>query len=178
MENSHDYKDRIYNVLPYDPNWSLKFEDEARILHQILGDEIIIEHVGSTSVPDMEAKPCIDILVIIRSLEVVKQHIEDMEKAGYDYAGAFVMKDTLLFRRMTKNSMEANIHFFPEGHPEILKMLMVRNYLRNNLEEVGKYSQYKKSLYEKYPQDYASYRKEKDTYMESLKARARASFVF
>ena len=162
---SFGYKDRKYDVVAYDPNWQKRFLDESNIIRKIFGNEIKIEHVGSTSVVGMEGKPCIDILVIPKSLEVAKEQISDMENVGYFCRGAFIRENTLLFTRVKDNNIETNIHFLPEGDPHIKEMLALRDYLRNHSEEVSKYSELKKKLYEKYPNDYAGYRKEKDEYM-------------
>lgn len=172
-QKSFDYKDRKYNVMPYDPAWQTRFTAEAETIRKIFGDDIRIEHIGSTSVPDMEGKPCIDVLVIPKDLEIVKAHIADMENAGYIYRGAFVRDDALLFARMEDSSLKANIHFFPEGHSHIPQMLMIRDYLRSHPDEVTGYSNLKKQLYEQHPNDYAKYRKEKDAYMAELIERAK-----
>ncbi len=172
-QKSFDYKDRKYDVVAYDASWQKRFTDEAGIIRNIFGKDIRIEHVGSTSVPGMEGKPCIDVLVILENLEVVKKHIADMENVGYTYRGAFVRDDALLFAKIEDNVLKANIHFFPEGHPHIQDMLMLRDYLRNNPKEVSEYSTLKRDLYTQYPNDYAEYRKAKDEYMEKLKERAR-----
>jgi GrpB-like predicted nucleotidyltransferase (UPF0157 family) len=174
MENqkSFNYKDRKYKVMPYDSEWQKRFSKEALTIRNIFGEDIRIEHIGSTAVEGMEAKPCIDVLVILKDLEIVKEHISDMENVGYIYRGAFVRDDALLFARIEDNALLANIHFFPEGHLHIKEMIIVRDYLRSHPDEVLKYSDLKKRLYEEYPDDYAGYRKEKDEYMEKLMERA------
>ena len=172
MQNqSFEYKDRKYNVCSYDINWQKRFSNEEKIIRNIFGNNVLIEHVGSTSVIGMEGKPCIDILVVPKNLEIVKTHISDMENAGYAYRGFFVSNDALLFTRVKDSNTETNIHFFPEGHPHIIEMLTLRDYLRSSKEEALNYSNLKKRLYEKYPNDYGEYRKEKDEYMEGLKER-------
>jgi GrpB-like predicted nucleotidyltransferase (UPF0157 family) len=171
-QNSFNYKDRKYSVIPYDVKWQERFANESKILRSIFGDTIQIEHIGSTAVPGMEGKPCVDILVIPEDLEIVKIHTTDMEQAGYTNRGALVNNDALLFAKIENNTLEANIHFFPKGHPHIADMLMVRDYLRNNPKEVTAYSELKKRLYEQYPNDYNQYRKAKDQYMEELIRRA------
>lgn len=176
-QKSFDYKDRKYSVMPYDPAWQTRFFTEAEAIRKIFGADINIEHIGSTSVPGMEGKPCIDILVIPKDLEIVKARVADMENAGYIYRGAFVRDDALLFARIEDNSLKASIHFFPEGHSNIPQMLMIRDYLRSHPDEVAGYSNLKKRLYEQYPNDYAEYRKEKDAYMAKLIDRAKIASV-
>ena len=170
---SFDYKDRKYDVVAYDSNWLKRFLDESKIIRKIFGNEIQIEHVGSTSVVGMEGKSCIDILVIPKNLELVKERISDMESVGYLYRGTFIGDNALLFTRIKDGAIETNIHFLPVGHMHINNMLTLRDYLRSHPKEVREYSELKKKLYEKYPNDYAMYRKEKDEYMEKLKERVK-----
>ena len=167
-ENKHPYKDRKYNVVPYDIEWQLQFQEYAEKIHAIFG-EIQIEHIGSTSVPGMVGKSCIDVLVLVNDLKTIEEHIKDMEQAGFEYAGEFVMPDSRLFRVMRNNILLANIHFFPAQHAHVKEMLELRDYLRSHPKEAQEYSALKEDLYKKYANDYASYRKYKDEYMNKLK---------
>jgi GrpB-like predicted nucleotidyltransferase (UPF0157 family) len=169
--NKHPYKDRKYDVVSYDSNWPKQFESYAAKIKKIFKD-VQIEHIGSTSVPGMDGKVCIDLLVIVKDLKTVEARIGDMEQAGFEYAGRFVREDALLFRIAKDNALLANVHFFPIGHPHNKEMIDLRDYLRSHPEEVVAYSNLKKELYSKYPNDYASYRKHKDEYMGGLTKRA------
>ena len=82
------------------------------------------------------------------------------------------MPDSRLFRVMRDRTLIANIHFFPPPHAHVAEMLALRDYLRSHPEEVKAYSKLKIDLYKNYPDDYASYRKHKDKYMDGLKNRA------
>lgn len=169
--NKHPYENRKYDVVPYDTNWPNQFEIYASKIRKTFGDDVQIEHIGSTSVPGMSGKSCIDVLVIVKDLKTVEGHINSMKQAGFEYAGQFVMNGSRLFRVMKDNVSLANIHFFPIGHPHNEEMLNLRNYLRVHPEETTAYSNIKNELYSKYPNDYATYRKLKDVYMENLKKR-------
>ena len=170
-DNKHLYKDRMYRITFYDPHWHDQFEQYASMLQRIFIDARI-EHIGSTSVPGMCGKFSIDVLVIVNDLKTAEEHRDEMVHAGFDYAGQFVMDDSRLFRMMRDNILLANIHFFPVGHPHIEEMLGLKNYLRSNPDEVTAYSRLKNELYAKYPNDYASYRRYKDVYMNELIKRA------
>lgn len=171
MTNKKDsYSSRKYEVVSYDSSWVQRFEELKTKIQEVFGN-VQIEHIGSTAVPGMSGKSCIDILVVVNDLQIVEDHINDMEKLGFLYAGEFVMKDSRLFRIMEENTLLANIHFFPVGYPHNAEMLNMRDYLRSHPEEVDAYSKLKEELHVKYPNDYASYRKEKDEYMNNLKER-------
>ena len=176
MSEKYSYKNRKYSLVPYDPLWVKEFEEYASQIRKIFPDAQI-EHIGSTSVQGMIGKPCIDVLVIVDSLDIVQNQREHMEQVGFEYAGEFVMENSRLFRIMRENVLLANIHFFLKGHSHNAEMLNLRDYLRTHPDEVQAYSNFKKELYSKYGDDYASYRKYKDKYMEDLKKRA-ARFTF
>lgn len=165
--DKHNYKDRKYDIVPYDTNWSTLFEEYKEKINKIFED-VQIEHVGSTSIVGMDAKPCIDILVIVKDLKYVESKISDMEKIGFEYRGQMISDNSLLFRVMKDSESLVIAHFFLEGHPHIKEMIDFRNYLRSHEEEVKDYSDLKKDLYSKYPNDYASYRKYKDEYVKEL----------
>jgi GrpB-like predicted nucleotidyltransferase (UPF0157 family) len=167
------YKDRKHYVESYSPSWPKKFDVEAKVLDRIFGnDAVAIEHIGSTSVPGMDGKPTIDILILVDSLALTGKHIKKMENEGYEHLPGYVTPDSILFRRMKDSVLLSNVHVFQKDHPHVQEMLTLRNYLRSHNDEVRNYSKIKKELFEKYPNDYAMYRKLKDAYMEGLKKRA------
>lgn len=168
QNNQHLYRDRKYDVVPYDVNWPSQFEMYASKIKEVFGSNIQVEHIGSTSVPGMSGKPCIDILVVINDLKTVEDRVGEMQEKGFEYAGQFVMKDSRLFRVTKDSALLANIHFFPIGHPHNEEMISLRDYLRAHPEEVTAYSNIKDELYSRYPNDYATYRKHKDEYMDDL----------
>jgi len=171
-KNKHSYKDRRYSIVPYDPMWPAQFESYADKIKKIFGNSVLIEHIGSTAVPGMSGKPCIDVLVIMDDLTNIEGRVKEMEQAGFVDAGQFVMENSRLFRVVKDNALLANIHFFPKGHPHNKEMIKVRDYLRTHSEEAEAYSAMKNDLYVRYADDYATYRKYKDEYMDALVKRA------
>lgn len=170
MENKRKeaYKDRQYDIVPYNPEWADKYKEYEANIKGIFGDDIEVEHIGSTSVPGMSGKPTIDVLVIVPDMSLVDERKSAMEAAGFHDDGEFVMPGSKLFRRMQGNTLFANIHFYPAEHDRHEEMLAIRDYLREHPEEVAEYSKLKKDLYKNYAHDYGSYRKHKDTYMNDL----------
>ena len=168
-----EYKDRKYHVQPYSHAWPKQFDADAKVLKEIFSkDAIAIEHIGSTSVPGMDGKPTIDILILVDDLAVVDKHVSSMKEAGYEHLVGYVSPDSVLFRQMANSVLLSNVHVFQKDHPHVREMLTLRDYLRSHSEEVKGYSDLKKELFKKYPDDYATYRKLKDEYMKSLKERA------
>jgi GrpB-like predicted nucleotidyltransferase (UPF0157 family) len=175
MKTNPNYINRKYQVLPYDPSWRERFEKEAQTIKEIFTDNIVrIEHIGSTSVPGMSGKPLVDVLVLVKDVASIDQHNETMQKAGLTPKGDLLGKGGGLFIRENGNENLTNVHVYEDGHEHVPEMLNLRNYLREHPEEVEAYSDIKKELIAKYQEDYGSYRREKDVYMEELKKRANA----
>jgi GrpB-like predicted nucleotidyltransferase (UPF0157 family) len=82
--------------------WKTFFEREAGAIRRALGDLILgVEHIGSTSIPEIEAKPIIDIIVGIKSLSLIENCILPLEKIGYEYRGEHGVKNRPFFRKGT-----------------------------------------------------------------------------
>ncbi len=83
---------RPYHIEAYNPDWPKQFEAQKAKLQSIVGDEVIrIEHMGSTAVPGLAAKPQIDVLVEVKNLETVPSFYDAMKSAGYQPKGDYTM---------------------------------------------------------------------------------------
>lgn len=132
-------------LVEYDLNWPKAFTQEADRIRSILGDKVIqLEHVGSTSVPGLCAKPIIDILLVVKKSSDEPSYVPDLEKAGY----ILRIRELGWFEhRMFKGpDTDINLHVFSEGEPEADRMLLFRNWLRSNEADRYKYAQVKRSL--------------------------------
>ena len=115
--NKHAYKDRRYEIVPYDPNWPNKFALESEKILSIFGGDVFrIEHIGSTAIPGMNGKPVIDILVLVNDVSAAHKHRDKMEEAGYEDAGEFVMHGAVLSRKMNGETLLSNVHIFQKAH--------------------------------------------------------------
>ena len=170
-----NYKNRKYEILPYDPNWPKQFTEHAKILKNIFADKAIsIEHIGSTAVPNLAGKPTIDVLVLVDNISVADELEKQMEISGYLALGHYVTEGARLFVKESDNIRYYNIHIFQKDHTHVSEMLHLRDYLRAHLEVVSEYSKLKKNLAARYPNNYAEYRKHKDEWMNALKRRITA----
>lgn len=130
----------------HDENWVRMFEEEARLLREILGDQIInFEHFGSTSVPGLKAKPVIDMMCIVKDIEKIDEFNEQMSSLGYDVAGEWGIPGRRLFRKGGENRTH-HIHVYESDNSEIERHLIFRNYLRAHPEEVERYAKLKEEL--------------------------------
>lgn len=170
LHMNNKYQGRKYSVQAYDLNWPKQYQTEVSAIAKLLDDNVLsYEHIGSTSVPELAGKPTIDVLAIVRDIELVVEYEVTLKTVGYSYLGAYVKEDSRLFVKEEHDERLVNLHFFPENHSHVPSMLKLRNYLRNHLDVVREYSDLKFSLLEQYPDDYGMYRKYKDEWMNNLK---------
>lgn len=167
-------KDRPYSVIPYDSQWAKKYEEEKEIISSIFKDKALrIEHIGSTSVEGMWAKPQIDILVIVDDLCMVDGLIDQMESKGYVYQADFNKHDERYFTRDASSGERlVSIHIMQQDNPEALPLIYLREYLREHPQERELYSQVKREAYES-GVDRAEYPNRKREMLNTILARAK-----
>ena len=132
-------------VLPYDEAWKSDFEAIKKELVCAIGDFIIgIEHVGSTSVEGMSAKPCIDMDVIIKDYTAFDEIVRRLGAIGYIHEGDLGIKDREAFKYTDKpHLMTHHLYVCPRESEELRRHIVFRDFLRQNPEAVKKYSQVK-----------------------------------
>jgi GrpB-like predicted nucleotidyltransferase (UPF0157 family) len=144
-------------LVAYDPTWPDRFEHEAETIRRALGEKALrIEHVGSTSVPGLPAKPIIDGLLVVAASANETEYAASLEGAGYKL---HVREPGWYEHRMFKGpENDVNLHVFSVGCPEIARMLAFRDWLRTNEADRELYARSKRTLAEqewKYTQNYA-----------------------
>lgn len=130
-------------VVPYDPNWPRVFERESYAIKEALENNCVeVHHIGSTSVPELCAKPKIDVLVIVKDFH----HTEDaLQQVGYKARGELNIPFRFYFTKR-ETSPEINLHMYEEGNPEIKLHLLFRDFLRAHPKEREAYAQLKLNL--------------------------------
>ncbi len=167
---------RPYRLVEYNSAWKEEFKKVDGLLKKIFGEEIIdIQHVGSTAIPGIIAKPQIDIFVVVKNLAKVRSYYKVMQDAGFAPRGDYIGKGEEYFTKDSEDgSRSISIHVYPQNHPKIEDMLTFRDYLLENRGDCELYSSIKRKLYEKFADDYPAYCKAKEEAMEPIKKRARA----
>ena len=145
-------------VVPYDPNWNNEFERIKIELAVALKDTAIaIEHVGSTSVPMLYAKPIIDIDIVIDE-EVFDIVIKQLREIGYTHEGNLGIEGREAFAYKDKpHLMEHHLYVCYKDASELKRHLALRDFLRDNEEYCEKYSKIKVEIANKYPHDIEKY---------------------
>ena len=157
-------------VLPYDKAWKSAFEAIKHELECVIGDLILgIEHVGSTSVEGMSAKPCIDIDVVIRDYSVFDAVVSQLESIGYIHEGDLGIKDREAFRYSDKPHLQTHhLYVCPQDSGELRRHMIFRDYLRSNPEAVRQYSLVKETAAKLFPDDIDQYMEYKSPCIEEL----------
>ena len=135
-------------IAPYDPAWPLLFDDEAACIREVFGPRALrIDHVGSTAVPGLAAKPVIDIQVSVQSLDKRQLHKELLQQLGYTH---FPLGDFDLvypfFKRPLSWPSTHHVHLCEIGSVQERDHLAFRDYLRANADAAARYAELKRGL--------------------------------
>ena len=154
-------------VVPYHPEWPKLFELESALLKYALGKNCsTVHHIGSTSVPGLCAKPILDILPVVRSIQAVDKAAKVLEALGYEAKGEY----GIAFRRFFKKRMH-NVHIYQEGDPEISRYLKFRDWMRSHADDAARYAKLKIELAAKFPEDILQYCNGKDSFVAHIDAK-------
>ena len=157
----------------YDPAWPAKFETEKAFLINLLGQwqRGGIEHVGSTAVPGLLAKPIIDIMFGVRSLENSKPAIDVLVANGYQY---FPYKPDVMhwFCKPSDAFRTHHLHLIPYESPLWQERLQFRDFLRSNPTIAGEYAELKQILAARYKYDRETYTQAKWSFIQRVLAAA------
>jgi GrpB-like predicted nucleotidyltransferase (UPF0157 family) len=169
---------RLHNapiqLLDYSSEWPALFRREAERVRATLGERVLrLEHVGSTSVPGLAAKPIIDMLLSVANSADETTYVPTMEAGGYVL---HIREPDWYQHRLFKGpEADINLHVFSVGCPEIDRMLLFRDWLRSHDPDRDLYERSKRDLAKrtwKYVQNYAD---AKTSIVEEIIARASTS---
>jgi GrpB-like predicted nucleotidyltransferase (UPF0157 family) len=160
-------------VVDYDPEWPRLYRREAERIRAVLGERVVrLEHIGSTSVPGLAAKPIVDVLLVVPDSADEPAYVPDLEAAGY----VLVIREPGWFqhRAFKGPDTDVNLHVYSPGCQEIERYLLFRDRLRASPGDRARYQRAKRELAERdwtYVQQYADAKSE---VVEEIIARARS----
>lgn len=143
----------LVEIVSYDPNWVSQFSMAKAALEGLLGDRVVaVDHIGSTAVPGLAAKPVIDIDITLSSSTDIPSATTDLVNQGYENRGnryddgvwAFLLKTT---------SPQFRVYLCPPANRTHLDRLLFRDYLRQHQETAFRYAALKTQLAEQFPYD-------------------------
>lgn len=159
-------------VLPYDEQWKQDFLMIKDELTSALGQLAMrIEHVGSTSVEGLSAKPIIDIDVVIKDYTVLEEVVSALGAIGYQHEGNLGITGREAFRYDGKEHLRKHhLYVCPEDSPELKRHIAFRDYLRSHSDAVREYSRIKEEGAKRYPYDIERYIEHKSPFIEKIYA--------
>lgn len=160
-------------VVESNPEWAGMYQREARKIREILGSNCWeIHHIGSTAVEGLKAKPILDIMPVVESLERVDRCASAFEIIGYEYLGEFGIPGRRYLRK-GGDERTHQIHIFQkEDRANIQRHLAVRDFLRTHEAAVQAYGALKERLALQYPYDIDGYCDGKEAFVKELEKQA------
>jgi GrpB-like predicted nucleotidyltransferase (UPF0157 family) len=166
---------RKVELVPHDPAWAAQAAAESARLAQAIGPTLIrIEHVGSTSIPGIRAKPTIDLQPIVKSLAELDARQPQVEALGYVWRGEWGIPGRRYCIREEHSCRLFHVHCHEDGHPEIARTLVFRDYFRTHPDEAKAYEALKLTCATAHPDDTLAYSKAKGDWIRACIARAEA----
>jgi GrpB-like predicted nucleotidyltransferase (UPF0157 family) len=168
---------RHIEVVPYDDSWPEQAERWKAVLAELLGDELIrTEHIGSTSVPGLAAKPVIDLMPLVRDISCLDCLRPTFELAGFTWYGEYGLPG----RRYVNNDDPetnlrlCNVHMYAIDDPDVDRHLAFPAYLRNWPDLRDQYAALKQECALKFPSNIAGYMDCKNDWIQQVQIDAEA----
>ncbi len=159
-------------VVPYDPRWPERFRALGTALRGALGEIALrIDHIGSTAVPGLAAKPIIDVQISVTTLESLHRYRVPLEKAGFVFRAANPDLSKRYFREMP-GDRRTHIHVRRGGSWSEQGALLFRDYLRAHEDDARAYGAVKYRLAEEYRDDRGSYAEGKASFIWEIMVQA------
>ena len=164
------------DIVDYDPAWPDRFKEERKALRRVLRPWLAgpIEHIGSTAVPGLAAKPVIDIMAGVETLEGSLDAIDAVVILGYCY---FPYQATVRhwFCKPSDAFRTHHLHLVPLNSPQWARPIAFRNYLRAHRDVASEYEELKRRLARQFRFDREAYTESKGTFIEAITKKAATS---
>ena len=169
-------RSRSFSIAPYDPAWPGLFEEESARIEAALGDQVTrIEHVGSTAVPGLGAKPVVDIQVSVRSMVPRTAYADALVQLGYRWALDPWTDEHEFFSRDENGERAFHVHVCGQGTEWEQRHVSFRDWLRDHPHDATSYERLKRDLADRHPRDPYTYTDEKSAFIRAIEARASVS---
>lgn len=162
---------RVLNLSPYRDEWPVLFESEKKAIESAIGDHVRdIQHVGSTAVAGLHAKPILDIAIAVEDFDTARACIEPLIELGYTFKGENGIPRRHYF--LKGEPCTHHIHMVETTSTEWTKMILFRDFLRSNRSAAEDYRKLKFDLCKRNPGDRKSYLAAKSAFVEDVVRRA------
>ena len=168
-----DRFDPSYRIVEYDPAWPVLARAELERVAQALGAVAArLEHVGSTAVPGIAAKPIVDLQLSVRAIGERERYVGTLQRLGYLFVADPQSPDYHFFARPPERPRSFHLHVCEAGSVHEVRHIAVRDYLRAHPDEAAGYGALKRELAARHPQDRLAYIAGKDDFVQALERRA------
>lgn len=159
-------------IVEYDPRWPALYEEERARVADALGTLVeTIEHIGSTSVPGLCAKPIIDLLVAVKHMAPAALYAAPLASLGYAHFPILGNAERYTFGKGDPHTH--HLHIVQLGGEEHLRPLAFRDYLRTHPADARRYDALKRELAQRFHHDRPAYLQGKSDFVRSIEAKAR-----
>ena len=166
----------IVKLVMHNPKWRQSFEHEQNKIRKVFGRNALeIQHVGSTAIPGILAKPIIDIALIVSSLQKAKRYEKKLKEIGYELKKNDTKKNRLFFTKGHEKKRTHYLHIGKIGSGYAEDMILFRNYLCNHKDAAKKYSELKEKLARKYQNVREVYTAKKEKLIKEILRKAKKS---
>ncbi len=167
---------KTLEVVEHDPAWPAEYERERALIADALGNLVFaIEHVGSTTVPGLGAKPVIDILIGVRRFADSERCVRPLDELGYEYRGEAGVPGRIHFRKIVRGVRMHHLDIVQKGSDFWDRSILFRDYLRGHPEDAQEYYELKVRLAAQFGDDYPGYTEAKSEFIEAILVKARAA---
>lgn len=162
-------KEAPIEIVTYDPSWPQRFEEEARVLRQSLAKWLAgpIEHIGSTAVPGIDAKPVIDIMAGVSTLDASRPAIAAVAALEYSYA-PYNSEFEHWFCKPSPAFRTHHLHLIPVATEQWIRRLAFRDYLRAHPDTAAEYAALKRELAREFRLDREAYTEAKRPFIDRI----------
>ena len=172
MDDPGSERQRTIEIVSYDPTWPRLFQELGGKLRSALGDIAVrIDHIGSTAVPGLAAKPIIDVQISVASFQPLEAFKQPLERLEYVYRPDNTERTKRYFRE-PPGSRRTHIHVRRAGSFSEQWALLFRDYLRTHPEAGAEYTAVKRRLAARFPHDGAAYTEAKGPFLWEVIRRA------
>lgn len=152
---------------PHTRRWATQYLSEEKVLKACLNptDFVAIQHVGSTAIKGISAKPIVDMVLGVKSLEDAKELVPQLESCGYEYKSEDTVPNRLFFAKGEDLNCTFYLHIAEVESDYYKDKLLFRDYLNKNLDKAKQYDNLKRKLAVKHAEDRSSYTEAKTDFI-------------
>lgn len=166
-------------LVAHNPEWNILARVESRLLADVLGDLLIrVHHIGSTAIPTIAAKPILDLIPVVRSLDEFDKHRKSMEALGYQWRGEYGLMGRRYCTKAdaTTDRKSIHLHVYQIDSPEIDRHVAFRNYLLERPDLAHAYHQEKARCQRLHRNDSRAYSQCKSEWIKRVESEALMHF--